>query len=245
MNLMVKDLFSQLRERLLATGVSQTEMARQAGVQQASLSRFINGEQATLNGEALVRLITWLGGKITLDRDSGVDREVCFVSADKVSAPADANPPDPLDYIAAPLVGEVGAGAGYLPQDDIRSWFLVYRQLPAIRYRRNLLAVELGPASTSMQPTLNPGDIVLVDRDDRDVSHSGRLMLVLDPMDESGMIKRVSVRENNGDFQITFYSDNAAKWPPSVYSLEKDFGGDWDRAIIGRVIWAWADVREK
>ena len=43
----------------------------------------------------------------------------------------------------------------------------------------------------------------------------------------------------------SYYSDNAAKWPPGIYSLKNDFGGDWDRAIIGRVIWAWADVRDK
>ena len=96
-----------------------------------------------------------------------------------------------------------------------------------------------------MQPTLNPGDIVLVDRDDRDVTRAGHMMLVLDPLDDSGMIKRVSVREKDDDFQITYYSDNAAKWPPCIYSLKNDFGGDWDRAIIGRVIWAWADVRDK
>ncbi len=241
---MAEDLFEQLREKLLGCGVSQSEIARQAGVQQASLSRFLSAGQATLNGDVLVRVIKWLGGKISLDAGEA-DKDVCFVKADLVSGADGATPPDPLDYIAAPLVGEVGAGAGYLPQEDIKSWFLVYRQLPAIRYRRNLVAVEIGPSSTSMQPTLNPGDIVLVDRDDRDVTRAGHMMLVLDPLDDSGMIKRVSVREKDDEFQITYYSDNAAKWPPGIYSLKNDFGGDWDRAIIGRVIWAWADVRDK
>lgn len=244
---MANDLFEQLREKLLSCGVSQIEIARQAGVQQASLSRFLSAGQATLNGDALVRIINWLGGKIVLDKaGEHPDREVCFVKADTVSTTEGVTPPSSLDYIAAPLVGEVGAGPGYLPQEDIRSWFLVYRQLPAIRYRRNLVAVEIGPSSTSMQPTLNPGDIVLVDRDDRDVSRPGHIMLVLDPLDGSGMVKRVSVQDKkDGDFQITFYSDNTVQWPPSIYSLEKDFNGDWDKAIIGRVIWAWADVREK
>lgn len=236
-------MFEQLRERLLNCGVSQIEIARRAGVQQASLSRFLSATQATLNGDVLIRLINWLGGRIMLGDNP--DKDVCFVKADTVSSAEGAAPPQALDYIAAPLVGEVGAGAGYLPEEEIRSWFLVYRQLPAIRYRRNLVAVEIGPASTSMRPTLNPGDIVLVDRDDRDVTRPGHMMLVLDPLDGSGMVKRVSVHERGGDFQITFYSDNAAAWPPNVYSLEKDFGGDWDKAIIGRVIWAWADVREK
>ena len=87
---------------------------------------------------------------------------------------------------------------------------------------------------------------MLVDRDDLDVSKPGHMMLVLDPVDGSGMIKRVAVREkDNGDFQITYYSDNAAENPPDIYSLRNDFGGEWERAIVGRVVWAWSDVRSK
>lgn len=172
-------------------------------------------------------------------------KDVCFVDARMVSAEDGTPPPQSEDYIAAPLVGEVGAGTGYLPADEIQSWFLVYKRLEAIRYRKNLIAVEIGKGSTSMQPTLNPGDIVLVDRDDRDIAKPGRMMLVLDPQDGSGMVKRVSCANDGDDFRITYYSDNAAKWPPMVYSLRNDFGDDWDNAIVGRVIWAWSDVREK
>ena len=139
----------------------------------------------------------------------------------------------------------MGAGPGYLPQEEIKSWFLVYRNLSAVRYRRNLIAVEIGKTSTSMTPLLNPLDIVLVDRDDRDVSKPGHIMLVLDP-EGQGMIKRVSAEEqNNGDFSVVYYSDNAMENPPMCYSLRKDFLNDWDRAVVGRVIWAWSDVREK
>ena len=96
-----------------------------------------------------------------------------------------------------------------------------------------------------MQPTLNPGDIVLVDRDDRDVLRPGHMMLVTDP-NGAGMIKRVSIEDKqDGDYRITFYSDNGLKYPPRVYSLLKDYAGDWDKVIAGRVIWAWTDVREK
>ena len=96
-----------------------------------------------------------------------------------------------------------------------------------------------------MTPLLNPLDIVLVDRDDRDVSKPGHIMLVLDP-EGQGMIKRVSAEEqNNGDFSVVYYSDNAMENPPMCYSLRKDFLNDWDRAVVGRVIWAWSDVREK
>ena len=172
-------------------------------------------------------------------------QDICFVDAKMVPTVEDATPPVALDYMAAPLVGEAGAGPGYLPQEEIKSWFLVYKYQPAVRYRRNLIAVEIGPSSTSMQPTLNSGDIVLVDREDRDVSQPGHIMLVLDPLDGSGMIKRVSVKDTPTDCQITYYSDNVAQNPPRMYSLKNDFGGDFDRSIVGRVVWAWSDIREK
>ncbi|MCB8573639.1 phage repressor protein, partial [Bilophila wadsworthia] len=41
---------------------------------------------------------------------------------------------------------------------------------------------------------------------------------------------------------ITYYSDNAAENPPEVYSLMEDFDGDWNKSIVGRVVWAWSDV---
>ena len=112
--------------------------------------------------------------------------------------------------------------------------------------RRNLIAVEIGKTSTSMLPLLSPGDIVLVDRDDIDVSHAGHIMLVRDP-EGAGMVKRVSVQPTPGgkDFSIQFYSDNAATNPPLLYSLREDYGGEISNAIVGRVIWAWSDVRGK
>ena len=69
-------------------------------------------------------------------------------------------------------------------------------------------------------------------------------LLVMDP-DGAGMIKRVSVESVERDFRLTLYSDNAINYPPVMYSLKKDYLDDWDRAIVGRVIWAWSDVREK
>ena len=103
----------------------------------------------------------------------------------------------------------------------------------------------LGKHSTSMVPTLKPQDIVLVDRQDKDVMNfKGRIMLVLDPFDGSGKIKRVAAENQpkKRDYRITYYSDNAAENPPEVYSLMEDFEGDWNKSIVGRVVWAWSDV---
>lgn len=197
------------------------------------------------NIEKFFAFLDKLGVNLDFEPNPEPDRDVCFVNARIAPIGEGIEPPQSEDYIAAPMVGEVGAGLGYIPQDEVKSWFLAYRHHPAVRFRRNLIAVEIGAHSTSMQPTLNPGDIVLVDRDDRDVLHPGHMMLVTDP-DGAGMIKRVSIEDKqDGDYRITFYSDNGLKYPPRVYSLLKDYAGDWDKVIAGRVIWAWTDVREK
>ena len=181
-------------------------------------------------------------GKFTTEKEAA--REVCFVNAKIVPAGEHVAPPQAEDYIAAPLVGEVGAGPGYVAQDDVESWFLVYKHVAAIRQRSDLIAVEIGKSSTSMLPLLHPGDIVLVDRDDQDVEHPGHIMLVRDP-DGAGMIKRVAMNKDGTDWTLQFYSDNAAKNPPMTYKLGEDYESDITKAIVGRVIWAWSDVRNK
>ena len=171
-------------------------------------------------------------------------KDVCFVNAKVMPAGEFVAPPQSEQYIAAPLVGEVGAGPGYFAQEDVESWFLVYKHVPAIMHRRDLIAVEIGDHSTSMSPLLNPGDIVLVDRDDHSVEHPGHIMLVRDP-DGAGMIKRVALNKDGDDWSLQYYSDNAAKNPPMTFKLGEDYDGDITKAVVGRVIWAWSDVRNK
>ena len=223
---------------------TQSALAKAAGVSNANLSRWLNGVQSPKLSE-ITKVLDFLNASVRGPNHKEIDYPVKFIDAKISPAGEGVAPPEAENYIAAPMVGEVGAGPGYVPQEEVKSWFLVYRDLPAVRLRRNLLAVEIGPRSTSMQPTLNPGDIVLVDRDDRDVSSPGHMMLVKDPEGE-GMIKRVALENRpNKDVRITYYSDNASQFPPLVYSLKKDFEGDWEKCIVGRVIWAWTDVREK
>lgn len=223
---------------------TKAELAEFAGIAPSQVKKYQTASDMK-NIEKFFAFLDKLGVNLDFEPNPEPDRDVCFVNARIAPIGASIEPPQSEDYIAAPMVGEVGAGLGYIPQDEVKSWFLAYRHHPAVRFRRNLIAVEIGAHSTSMQPTLNPGDIVLVDRDDRDVLRPGHMMLVTDP-DGAGMIKRVSIEDKqDGDYRITFYSDNGAKHPPMVYSLLKDYAGDWDKVIAGRVIWAWTDVREK
>lgn len=242
MNELVEKALEVLREYVADMG-GTTKAANALGMSYQTLNQWLKGTRKPSMAK-IAPVLEKIGVKFVKEGEEA-SRDVCFVDAKVVNAPENGKSPKAYDYTAAPLVGEVGAGTGYIDQESIESWFLVYSNLPAVRYRKNLIAVKIGPKSTSMKPTLNPDDIVLIDRDDRDVSTPGRMMLVKDPSDGSGMIKRVNVQELKNDFQITYYSDNAAQWPPMVYSLNNDFDGDWDKAIVGRVIWAWQDMREK
>lgn len=153
--------------------------------------------------------------------------------------------PEGQSYAAVPLLGEADAGPGIVPTEGVRGWVMIDKQLPPFRLRRNLIAVRIGENSRSMIPTLFPGNVVIVDRDDRTLSRRPRLMLVLDP-DGCGMIKRVSIEDlPNGSATITFASDNVPAHPPIVYDLRLDYAGDWDRVVVGRAVFTWADLRER
>ena len=189
-------------------------------------------------------LLEKIGAYIVGPGESDVSKEVCFVDARTVPAGENLPPPPDEDYLAVPLVEEVGAGPGIIPQGQLIAWFLVWRHQRCIQHKRDLIAVMVGKQSTSMVPTLNPQDIVLVDRQDKDVlNFTGRIMLVMD-IDGCGKIKRVAVEHQpkKRDYRISYYSDYSAANPPEVYSLMEDFEGDWNKSIVGRVVWAWSDV---
>lgn len=151
--------------------------------------------------------------------------------------------------MAVPLAQGSAAGApGLIPEDAVRGWVLALKDQSSIRYRVNLVAVEVGKGQEAMVPTLHPSDIVLVDRDDFRPEPDGSIFLVREPGQEPEVaIRRVYSSRRDGQTLLTFISDNPDKrsYPPSVHSLEGDYQGDLRRAIVGRVVWAWADMTRK
>ncbi|MBO4296124.1 MAG: phage repressor protein, partial [Desulfovibrio sp.] len=70
-------------------------------------------------------------------------------------------------------------------------------------------------------------------------------MLVRDP-DGAGMVKRVKMeRHPRIGWQIVYFSDNASANPPLIYSLDEDFDGSMENAIVGRVVFAMQDVKNR
>lgn len=189
-----------------------------------------------------------LGARIVWpDEGKEPGKDVRFVGPRFLSSGDAAPGPVDDDYLAVPLADEpVAAGPGLIPDDKIRGWILVWRGHESVRFKSDLVAVQIGPREQSMIPTLYPGDIVLVDRSDRDPSPAGKIMLICEPAPDGGAaIKKVKTRKRDGDVQLTFYSDNVKSYPPDTYSLNQDYNGDITRAIAGRVIWAWSDMTKK
>ena len=226
-------------------GGNKSKMSRALNLDEKSglLGKWLKGERVP-SLTAIAPILASLGVRLSLP---GVQdepaRDVCWIDSKVVPAGAGLPAPQSEDYLAVPLVEEVGAGPGIIPQGQLLSWFLVWRYQASVMHKRDLIAVMIGDRSTSMMPTLHPRDIVLVDRQDLDCSKPGRIMLAIDP-DGAGMIKRVSVKQKDRgkDWQITFYSDNAQENPPMVFSLVEDYGNDWTKAIGGHVVWAWSDM---
>lgn len=228
---------------------SRVEMAEYLGLpktQATKLFNFLKG--ADTQYKAVLDWFAKLGGRLVEPQREKI-REVCFVDAKIAPSGQNAPPPESEDYVAVPLVGEVGAGPGMVDQHELLSWVLVYRGHGAVARRSNLLAVEVGRNQRSMIPLLHPGDIVLVDLDDwgQEGFHApGNIYLVREPGQEGGgKIKRVALAGKGDSAIMTYYSENAQENEPEPYFLHQDFDGDLRKAIVGKIIWAWTDLSRK
>ena len=222
-------------------------MADELDIDPSQLNRFLKMERG-LNADSLGHILDRIGATITFgDEPADAAKEVCFRLPGKTQAEGSAPDPQSEDYLAVPLAASpVAAGPGLIPEDKVEGWVLVWRHQESIRFRSNLVAVEVGKNELSMTPTLHPGDIVLVDRNDRDPSPAGKIMLVCEPGVEGGtMVKRVNTKRLDDDVEIIFYSDNSRDFPPTTYRLGRDYDGDITRAIGGNVVWAWSDMTQK
>lgn len=227
---------------------SKNKMWREIGAKQATFYKTLSGKCIPQAKEFL----EWLEREgvqlIFPEERDGLAKNVHFVNPKMVNVEGIEGPVDE-DYLAVPLASmPVAAGPGIIPEEKIQSWVLVWRSHESVRHRSNLVAVEIGKDQRSMEPTLHPGDIVLIDRNDFiPKSPPGNIYLVRFPGGdgEAGLsIKRVQLYSKNKQDLISFYSDNP-QYPPDIYDLNVEYDGDIKRAIVGRVVWAWSDMSKK
>jgi len=244
------DTVKQGIARLARDHGGPSALAEKAGVGQPNVSKFLSGK-AIPRFDTVARILEALGARILFpDEERDTTKTVVFVAAKRSGGVAEcATQPSAENYMAIPLAqGAVAAGPGLIPEDAVRGWVLAMKDQASIRYRTNLVAMEVGKGQESMVPTLHPLDIVLVDRDDFRPEPDGSIFLVREPgPDAEVAVKRVYTSRKEGQTLLTYVSDNPDKrfYPPSVHSLETDFQGDLRRAIVGRVVWAWSDMTRK
>lgn len=146
--------------------------------------------------------------------------------------------PDTLrkdDYVAIPLLnGRIAAGSGRIIQQNINSFIWLYR--PEIGERTHLIAVRLDKDAISMEPTLHPNDIIIIDYKDKELNLHN-LYALRKPIGDNieCVVKRVKVYEG----KVWLISDNAVFYPePSIYD-------NLDDLIIGRVILSFTNWLKK
>ena len=136
------------------------------------------------------------------------------------------------EYALLPLY-DVRAAAGHgavIEHEQVIDWLAfkkewLHRELHANASDLYLIEVD----GESMEPTLRPGDIILVDR--RDASTLPRDGVYVIRMDSTLLVKRLQ-RLPGGQVRVS--SDNQA-YEPFVIELDKM---DDQTSIIGRVVWS-------
>ncbi|MBN2140414.1 MAG: S24/S26 family peptidase [Desulfovibrionaceae bacterium] len=225
-------------------------MADDLEVDPSQLNRFLKRERG-LNAESLGRILDRLGARLLFaDEPAEASLEVCFSPPGATCADKGAKPAQAGDYLAVPLVSPAAAaGQGRIPEEAVRGWILVWKHHENILFRTNLVAVQVPKNDESMAPALHPGDIVIVDRNDREPLPAGKIMLVREPgapgRDAEALIRRVNTGRLDEDIELVFYSDNGRQFPPLTFCLNRDYGGDIARAVAGNVIWAMSDMTKK
>jgi lambda repressor-like predicted transcriptional regulator len=242
-------LSQEILARIMEMEPNMADLARKAGINHDQVARFYKGTKT--NYEHVAAMLEAVGARVLWpDERQDLTREVVFANPKMVNVPDGAQPPESHNYLAVPMVGMSGAGRGMNdPVVPDGNYLMVIRNHPSIMRRSNLIGVKIGRGETSMKGLLNPGDIVVVDRNDirNPPRPPGNIFLVRDPDSEEGaMVKRVVFRESRkGTMDIVFYSENAAEHPPMVYDFQETFEGEVERALIGRVVVCFSDMTDK
>ncbi len=226
----------------------QGKFIQQIGADKSTFSKVVQKDKNTY-AETYLDWLERAGFEIIAPEEKQYTKDVHIANTRFVNTPENAPSPTSEDYMAVPLVAEAGAGHGKINTEYIEpEYLMVIKDHPAVMRRWDLIGYKIGPLDTSMLGTIDPEDIVIVDRQDiySDPRPPGNVYLVQEPPPDFGKaVKRVVFEKKRGKIKVVFYSDNAAEHPPNTYDLEKDFEGEISRALIGRVCVNFSDMTKK
>lgn len=179
-------------------GLNQTQLAKRANVNQGFLSEIERGKRRP--SPASLHAIA-----VALD----------LAPAVLIGDGLEHDTPQPLDTRDVPLFGAIPAGPPAETQEQLEMF-------PVLRHLWSPDRYVLRLTFDSMEPTLKPGDLVLVEyRPDVDPEHvQGRICACL--VDGMPTLKRVSVEQQRQRRIVILRGDNPAV-PPLVVDESRDF----------------------
>jgi transcriptional regulator with XRE-family HTH domain len=189
---------ARIRRRRKAQGLTQAALAAVAGVNQGYISEIERGKakprQRTIDALA-----------VALDIPQGV----------LIGGGAEHDAPQPLETRELPLLGSIPAGPPGESQEQLEMF-------PVLRHQWSPDSYCLKLSYDSMEPTLKPGDIVLVHyRPDVDAEHvQGRICACL--VDGQPTLKRVSVEWRDATRFVVLRGDNP-RVAPLLIDSSRDF----------------------
>ena len=193
-----ESLGQRLKRRRKELCLSQAELARQAQINQGYLSE-IERDRRRPSRQVIGALAAALNVPMAVLVGGGTDHDA----------------PQPYEAGRLPLFGAIPAGPPAESQEQLEV-------LPVLRHLWAPDRYCLRLAYDSMEPTLKPGDIVLVQfRPDVNAEHvQGRICACL--VDGQPTLKRVSVGVQGGEKIIVLRGDNPVV-PPIIIDQGTDF----------------------
>ena len=188
----------RIRRRRRELGLTQIDLATASGVNQGYLS-------AIEQGKANPRKRTIDALSVALDIPQGVI----------VGGGREHDNPQPVESREVPLFGTIPAGSPAESQEQLEMF-------PVLRHQWSPEVYCLRLSFDSMEPTLKPGDIVLVHyRPGVDAEHvQGRICACL--VDGQPTLKRVTV-EWRGDEQLVILRGDNPRSAPILLDSSRDF----------------------
>ena len=188
----------RVRRQRRQLGLTQKDLSEVASVSQAYISQIERGQ-------AVPRKNTLDALAIALDTPQSV----------LIGAGQEHDAPQPLETRELPLFGTIPAGAPAESQEQLEMF-------PVLRHMWSPDHYCLRLSFDSMEPTLKPGDVVLVHfRPDTEPEHvQGKICACL--VDGQPTLKRVSVEYRGAEPSIILRGDNP-RIPPKLIDRNTDF----------------------
>lgn len=210
---MSTDIGKFIKERRIALGKTQRDIANEVGATEATVSRWESGHIDNMRRDKIASLAKAL-------RISPMQ-----LISDEPSPPADGLPVIPIDdrTFRVPVVGRVAAGQPIVADEEIIGYEYIDNKYSKDGHEYFGLRI----VGKSMEPTIMDGDIVIVRR--QDYIENGQIGIIL--IDgECATAKEVKESPEG----ITLIGHNAAVYTPHFYSAREV--QDLPVQVIGRVV---------